>query len=56
MRAQRRRGLVVPIWVPGAAGRAMTSGDLLPQELGRVGHQSFTEWLVEQQRHRDARR
>jgi len=40
---QRRR--VVGIWVPGAAGRAMTGGSLLPTGPGPRGSLTFEQWL-----------
>ena len=42
-RGLRRR--VLPIRVPGKAGRAMAEGALLPTEPGTRGRQTFDEWL-----------
>jgi len=45
--ARGERRVVVPLPVPGAAGRAMRSGGLLPTDgLPRSG-QSFEEWLAQ---------
>jgi uncharacterized protein YbjT (DUF2867 family) len=43
--ADRRR--VVPVRVPGAAGRAMRSGGLLPTEEGPRGRITFDQWLAD---------
>jgi uncharacterized protein YbjT (DUF2867 family) len=43
-RSSRRPVLRVP--VPGAAGRAMASGAMLPSGPGLRGTQTFTEWLA----------
>jgi uncharacterized protein YbjT (DUF2867 family) len=45
----RRRGqrrAVVPVRVPGRAGRAMADGALLPSGPGPRGQQTFAEWLA----------
>lgn len=42
-RGQRRR--VVPIRLPGAAGRQMAGGGLLPAGPGRRGVETFDQWL-----------
>jgi uncharacterized protein YbjT (DUF2867 family) len=45
----RRRGLrraVLPVRVPGRAGRAMAGGGLLPVGPGPRGQQTFAEWLA----------
>lgn len=42
-RGLRRR--LLPIRVPGHAGRAMAEGALLPTEPGTRGRQTFDEWL-----------
>lgn len=47
----RRRGLragVVPMRMPGAAGRAMRDGALVPLQPWRVGKQTFDAWLQAQ--------
>lgn len=47
VKAQGARRLVVPVRVPGAAGRAMASGALTPADgLPRTG-QTFSQWLAE---------
>lgn len=46
LHARRSRRLVVPVRLPGPAGRAMASGALLPTEPGRRGRQTFTDWLA----------
>jgi len=38
--------LMVPMRLPGAVGRAMTGGGLLPTDEGPRGTQTFEEWLV----------
>lgn len=47
LRARGSRRIVVPLWIPGAAGRGMTGGGLLPLGDGPRGHQTFGEWLGE---------
>ena len=45
------RGLrrpVVPLRLPGATGRAMATGGLLPTGPGPRGSVTFTAWLAEQ--------
>ncbi|RAV03733.1 SDR family oxidoreductase [Mycolicibacter senuensis] len=45
----RRRGehrLVLPLRVPGAAGKAMATGALLPTGPGPRGRQTYAEWLA----------
>lgn len=47
-RVSRARGLgrrVVPLRVPGAAGRGMRSGALTPSTDGPRGRLTFAEWL-----------
>ena len=45
LRAQGSRKRVLPVRVPGAAGRAMREGGLLPNEPAYVGQQAFEDWL-----------
>lgn len=48
-RVSKARGLgrwVIPVPVPGVAGRGMRSGALTPSEDGPRGRQTFTEWLA----------
>lgn len=45
-RASHRRQLVIPLHVPGAAGKAMRSGGLIPSTDGPRGHVTFDEWLA----------
>lgn len=48
-RLLRRRGghrLVLPVRVPGTAGRGMADGGLLPVEDGPRGVETFDEWLL----------
>ena len=40
------RRAVVPVHVPGAAGRAMRGDGLLPQTPGVVGRTTFEQWLA----------
>ena len=47
LRARGRRGYVVPVRVPGAAGRRLREGALLPGP-GSRGRQSFDEWRAGQ--------
>jgi uncharacterized protein YbjT (DUF2867 family) len=47
VRATGRRRWVVPLTVPGAAGRAMRAGGALPSEPGPRGTQTFAAWLAE---------
>lgn len=47
-RLKRLRGsrrLVLPMTLPGPAGRGMTGGGLLPSEPGPRGRQTFSDWL-----------
>ena len=39
------RSRVIAVKLPGAAGRAMTDGSLIPKNPWRVGTQTFDEWL-----------
>jgi uncharacterized protein YbjT (DUF2867 family) len=45
-RARRRRRLVVTVPVPGAAGRAMSGGALLPRGETTLGTLTFDDWLA----------
>ncbi|MFB7510952.1 SDR family oxidoreductase [Streptomyces broussonetiae] len=47
LRATRRRRLLVPLRLPGAAGAAMSGGALLPTGPGPRGVQTFEQWLAE---------
>ncbi len=44
--AQRSRRRVVPVQLPGRAGRAMAAGGLLPTAPGPRGGLGFTNWLA----------
>lgn len=44
-RARGSRRLIVPVRVPGAAGRAMAADGLLPAGDGPRGTRTFSEWL-----------
>jgi uncharacterized protein YbjT (DUF2867 family) len=46
LRARGSRRVVVPLRLPGAAGRAMASGALLPTAAGPRGQETFAEWLA----------
>lgn len=46
VRVSGRRRPVVPVRLPGATGRAMASGGLLPTRPGPRGQQSFAAWLA----------
>ncbi len=46
LRARGVRRVVLPLRVPGAAGRAMAAGALLPTEPGPRGRQTFEQWLA----------
>lgn len=50
LRAGRSRRRVLPVRLPGRAGRGMADGALLPAGPGQRGRQSFSEWLAAQQR------
>jgi uncharacterized protein YbjT (DUF2867 family) len=39
------RRLLLPVRAPGAAGRALAEGAVLPTGDPRLGHQTFAEWL-----------
>jgi len=43
LRGSRR--LVLPVKLPGRAGRGMAGGGLLPTGAGPRGHQSLSDWL-----------
>jgi uncharacterized protein YbjT (DUF2867 family) len=45
VRARGGRRVVVPLPVPGAAGRAVAAGGLLPGEGARLGRITFQQWL-----------
>jgi uncharacterized protein YbjT (DUF2867 family) len=45
-RARGSRRPVLPVRVPGAAGRAMAEGAMLPAGPGLRGRQTFTGWLA----------
>ncbi|WP_369824658.1 hypothetical protein [Cellulosimicrobium sp. CUA-896] len=44
--AERRRKRVLEVRFPGAFGRAMAGGDLLPGPDARRGTQTFAQWLA----------
>ena len=44
LKARGQRGIVVPLRLPGAVGRAMRSGEL-GGTVGVEGVQTFDEWL-----------
>jgi uncharacterized protein YbjT (DUF2867 family) len=44
-RARGPRRLIIPVRLPGAVGRAMAAGGLLPAGDGPRGTQTFSEWL-----------
>jgi uncharacterized protein YbjT (DUF2867 family) len=48
IRARGNHRLVVPILLPGAAGRACAGGALLPAQPGPRGTQAFAQWLAEE--------
>lgn len=45
LRAKGQRRRVVPVRLPGAAGRQMAGGGLLPAGPGRRGAETFDQWL-----------
>jgi uncharacterized protein YbjT (DUF2867 family) len=45
VRARHERLLLVPVRIPGANGKAMARGDMLPGPGARLGVQTFDEWL-----------
>lgn len=47
-RARGVRARVVPVALPGAGGRAMRSGALVPEAPWRTGTQTWDDWLAEQ--------
>jgi uncharacterized protein YbjT (DUF2867 family) len=47
LRSMGSRRPVVPVTLPGAAGRAMRDGGCLPTRPGSVGTQTFEEWLAQ---------
>ena len=44
-KVRRDRRLIVPLGIPGKAGKSMSGGGLLPTEPGPRGTQTFAEWL-----------
>lgn len=46
VRARGEHRLMVPIRLPGAVGRAMANGGLLPTDDGPRGTLTFEEWLA----------
>jgi uncharacterized protein YbjT (DUF2867 family) len=48
LRARGSRRRVLPLRMPGATGRAMAGGALLPTGPGPRGEQTFAQWLTEQ--------
>ncbi len=46
VRRRRLRRVVLPLRVPGQAGKAMASGALLPVADGPRGQQTFADWLA----------
>jgi uncharacterized protein YbjT (DUF2867 family) len=46
-RALGRRRYVLPLWIPGATGRGLAGGALLPAGNGPRGTQTFEKWLAE---------
>ncbi|MFC0505398.1 SDR family oxidoreductase [Micromonospora costi] len=46
LRARGRRRVVLPVRLPGATGRAMAGGGLLPARPGPRGTQTFDQWLA----------
>ena len=45
LRSRHSRRVVVPLRLPGAVGRGMANGELLPGDSARVGTETFSEWL-----------
>jgi uncharacterized protein YbjT (DUF2867 family) len=50
LHSRESRRIVLPVRVPGSAGRAMASGGLLPTGPGPRGQQTFADWLTEANR------
>ncbi len=46
LRARRSRRIALPVPIPGAAGKAMANGALLPTGDGPRGRVTFAEWLA----------
>jgi uncharacterized protein YbjT (DUF2867 family) len=46
LRARGSHRIVVPVRLPGAAGKAMATGGLLPTGPGPRGRQTFAQWLA----------
>ena len=47
LRARKQRRWLVPVRLPGRAGRAMAEGGLLPGAAARLGTCTFDAWLAE---------
>ena len=43
--ARHERARVIAVKLPGAAGKAMTDGSLIPKDPWRLGTQTFDDWL-----------
>ncbi len=50
LRVDGSRRLVIPLWLPGAAGRGMASGALLDADPDVRGRQTFPDWLAARRR------
>ena len=48
--ATRQRRPVIELSIPGAWGRGMRDGSLLPKAGTRLGRETFDEWLATQTR------
>jgi uncharacterized protein YbjT (DUF2867 family) len=46
LRSKNEHRLVLPVRIPGAGGRAMASGGLLPTEPDSRGVETFAQWLA----------
>lgn len=50
LRVDGSRRLVIPLWLPGAAGRGMASGALIDSNPDVRGRQTFPDWLAQRRR------
>jgi uncharacterized protein YbjT (DUF2867 family) len=46
MRERGSRGIVIPIWVPGTAGKMMRGGGQLPSTAANLVGPAFAQWLL----------
>jgi len=48
LKHQGKNSKIIEIPIPGAMGKAMRNGGILPDSSARLGQESFTDWLARQ--------